>query len=200
MKPALEWTAHHEAGHAVVAWSLGYDVSLIELYEETQQRDGKDRYGNMSYRNRSLEILALIQNVCRAASPSACQCDHIRLAMEMVVAWGGPASDLQMGYIEDSIEEMSSGDVKDAVGMASEIESDGETAALLANAMRKLAMILVDRHRPCIETLASALLANGKILVREEIQRLLGEPVDPQETIAEVARKAACWRAIKTKN
>jgi len=185
-----ELTAHHEAAHAVLARCLGHDVIWIQLRAENSRRPG---YLGCVRRRPNPK---LIEKACNA-SVGACQCERTRRAAKMVVAWGGPITDLRLG------DEQTRNDLEDIAECAKFLSGDvTDTAIEYALNMKALATELVENNWHHIERLASLLMVSAascgaSVLKQKEIEAILGEPENPQGATDDVVRllELACKEA-----
>jgi len=169
MIPSYSCTAHHEAAHAVVAWWLGYDVVSIEMYDEQTQKQGRD--GQMRYHFPVLKS------------------KRLQAAAEIVITWAAPLCERAMGFTDDI--EVGPSDARDIAKRLPELGDNDEQRTRRAAELGRLAEEIVERYKSGIGALASALLANGRIIERDEIKHLLGEPLDPRGAMEVVARRLA---------
>ena len=79
--------AFHEAGHAVVAWTLGQRVSSIRIHAESnRETSGTMRSKKQRYGSRALQMLFEAHESCRDIAP----------AIQIVVSFAGVLAQMQV--------------------------------------------------------------------------------------------------------
>ena len=176
--------AFHEAGHAVVAWTLGQRVSSIRIHAESnRETSGTMRSKKQRYGSRALQMLFEAHESCRDIAP----------AIQIVVSFAGVLAQMQVE--EEALQDH----VFDVAAFSDRQEMNRLLAAMdctdeqRASRVRLLGILCSDylfQHWKHVEDLARALLANGRIVKAKEIRQILGPRTMPLRTAIEGVRQA----------
>jgi hypothetical protein len=185
-------TAYHEAGHAVIGRLLGYKILSIEIFAKGGTVRG---WTEVEPRHQPHQLVCIRE--AEAIIPD------ISRAMMVVMVLAGIEAELQLGPYEAVY--------RDYVGIRGRSGLPGDHVALtrlicgyhrddieiMLRPLNGACGTLVETHWPKIEALAEALLADGRIVERKEIRRILGRrPMPLRDTIFGIARRVAEARAV----
>jgi hypothetical protein len=162
MTPVQRLTAYHEAAHALIAWCLGFDVFLLELYDDatskTKCSDGQVRYRCPVFDSKRERAI--------------CDC---------LIAVAGSLQEARMG----SAFKLLGNDMKSFLDLAAIVEKD--ELGFLVPRIREIVENLIGLYAVEIDLLAKTLLRNGRMLEGDELKLLLGDPVNPRAAIEHIA-------------